>query len=277
MKRHLHPLLLLCLPLVFAACETVEPEPDPELGIAKCKKISQTNSEGYTNKMLYSGENPNPYRLEGYQNEVLLDYMDLTYDDEGRVIERLYTDVEKGTGYYSPVQIFYNADGKWQETRVSYYNSSQTYVSDVTEAEYNNQNQIIKYTSLQEHELNGDTVNFTITYDWTGGNNSLRTLTSPTVKTVTQNEFDLSHENMRRGAQEKLAFNSSWVSHNKNMLKSRTYTYTDLASGVVTITKSEYDWEYDEAGYPAKVVVTSVTGDAEPVVSTTTFEFSCTE
>ncbi len=142
------------------------------------------------------------------------------------------------------------------------------------EAEYNDQNQIKKLT-YSTNRGGTVTINYTIPYEWEGGNNTVYTYNSPTSRQVSRYEFDLDKENKQRKEQEQLAFLSNSVAHNKNMVKRLVNTSTNLITGATTETIHQYNYQYNDKGFPTQLTRTSTTGTAAPSVNTTNYEYTC--
>lgn len=266
MKHLLRPLVFILLPLLFSACEGEDPEPDDDDEPKECLEISQTSSSGHTYEKIYDGNRLMEQRT--LFNGELLNYHIFEYGAEDHIIASELIDVRGGVDY-AVSQISYNANGKWVENRAVY--STENWVA---VAEYDTQNQMKEYRFIIEKD-GAETVNYTVDYEWVGGNNTVRNFTSPTQKFVMRYEYDLERANLRREALENVAFLSNVLAHNKNMRKRTVTTFTDLATEVTTETVTEYAYEYDAAGYPTKVTVTNTTGTGTAAVSTTNFSYTC--
>ncbi|AHM62687.1 hypothetical protein D770_22200 [Flammeovirgaceae bacterium 311] len=249
---------------MFSACEGEDPELDDEVN--ECLEINQTSNTGYSYDKIYDGHRLMEQRT--LFNGELLNYHIFDYGPEDHIIESELIDLRSGADY-APSRITYNSNGKWVENRAIY--STENWVS---VAEYDSQNQIKEYRFITEKD-GTETVNYTVTYEWVGGNNTVRTFTSPTQRSVTRYEYDLQRDNLRREALENISFLTNVIAHNKNMRKRTVAASTDLASNITTETVTDYEYEYNEAGYPTKVTVTNTMGTATPAVSVTNFSYSC--
>ena len=261
MKHLLRPLILLCLPVLLSACENGMLGPQE----VSCLETRQTSSDGSSSEKVYNDNKITELRYLWEGN--IWDYYTFKYGSDGRISESQYFNVHDNTKQV-PDKITYNASDKWVKIRAT--NTTEDIFS--YEAEYDNQNQIRKYTSSTERD-GTVTVNYTVTYEWEGGNNTRRLFSSPTQQIVTKYDFDLNRENKRRKEQEKIAFLSSYVRHNKNMYQ--RWISTNTTDSTTTETVSEYTFQYNEQGYPTQLTYTNITDSGTPTVTETDFYYDC--
>lgn len=266
MKHIIRLLISLCLPILFTACEEGVFGPRQ----VSCLEYRQTTRSG-SNETVTEREYEDGKLTQFRQstNGTTHSYFIFTYDNEGRISESQRTNPTNNAPL-SVLRITYNARGKWIKVTIPNTDGSFS----ILEAEYNSQDQIQKFTSSTDRS-GVKTINYTITYEWEGGNNTTYTFVSSSTRQVIQYEFDLARENKLRKEQEKLAFLFNAVAHNRNMSRRSTSTVTTLATGVTTQTISNNSYEYNEDGYPERLTRTNTTGTAAPVVTTTEFEYSC--
>ncbi|MFT2008086.1 hypothetical protein ACMA1I_05375 [Pontibacter sp. 13R65] len=263
MKQNLQFFLLFGLLFTLAACEEGVLGPRQPF----CQEERQENSNGSSFDRFYNNDRITD--LYASANGNLLYYHQFTYDDKGRVIENNYHDMQNNT--VSPPEIIaYDEKGNWVKSTVTYSNGNEVFYT----IEYDAQNQMKKLTSSSKR-AGAVSVNFTIDYDWEGGNNVKRTYISSVMRQEITYEFDLSRQNKRRKEQEKLAFLSLAVAHNRNMYRKYTTISTDIASGAVTSTVQNFEYEYNSQGYPIQLTRTTTTNSASPVTTTTLFHYSC--
>lgn len=261
-------LLFLFVPVLLSACEEGVFGPR-QISCLEYRRTSRSNSSTSENTTEREYEGNRLVQTINSANGTPLSRYTFTYGSDGRISEIQLFSGQNSTPQV-PYKVSYNEKGKW----VSFRSTNTTGNIAIFEAEYNSQNQIQKYTSSTDR-AGVKTVNYTITYEWEGGNNTVVTFVSPTFRQVIRNEFDLSQENKSRKEQEKTAFLSNSVAHNRNMLRRSTSSVTTLTTGVTTQTVSDYSFEYNEAGYPERHTRTTTTGTATPTVVTTTYEYSC--
>lgn len=264
MKHFLRLLLFLCLPLLLAACEEGAFGPRQ----LSCLETRQTSDTGSSIDKVYNNDK-RITELHNVQNGEVRSYYLFTYGSDGRISESKFFDAVNSTEL-EPERITYNASGKWLKTT----RTTAAGNTAIFEAEYNSQGQIQKLTSRTER-AGAVTENYTINYEWMGGNNTVYTLVSPTIRRVIRYEFDMELENKRRQEQEKLAFFYASVGFNKNMYKRVTTTSTDLATNNTTETRTDYSYQLNENGYPVELTRTITTGTGTPSTATTYFEYSC--
>lgn len=262
MKIRLHNLLLFCIPLLLMACEEGlfgEPVAKP------CLETRREDDTGLTVERVYNGNRIAEIRY--YQNEEIRSYYAFSYGSNGRISESQYFNVAQNTE--QPLQyISYNDKGKWIKTTIPYSNGDETTIS----IEYDNQNQIQELTS-STNRSGVDSVNYTYTYTWEAGNNTVRAYNSPTLSVVTQYEFDQNRENKRRKEQEKLAFLSTGMIHNKNMYRQSTFTVT--TDSTTTETVNLYNFQYNEEGYPTHLTLTRTTDSGTPTIEESQYFYNC--
>lgn len=269
MKQVLHLSLFLCLSFGFFSCEEEgDGDPDPSLTSDGCKEVSQTNSAGYTYEKYYNS-NGDIEEERSLRGDDLIGIRTFTYNDDGNIIESQFEDLRENTPIYAANQITYNSNGEWVENKQVYIG-----VEYIREATYDGQGQIVAYKHLRRYDET-DTVDYEVAYEWVDGNNTKLILSAPDYNYVITYQYDLEKENKRRTEQENTAFLSYIVAHNKNMRESIETTYTPLSTGAIIETNSEYNWTYNEAGYPLDLEEKFTNNLGASSVSNTTFEFSC--
>lgn len=262
MKHLLQILLLFCFPLLLMACEEGlfgEPVATP------CLETRREDNTGLTVERIYNGNRIAEIRY--YQDLVLSSYYAFSYGNDGRLSKSQYFNVAQNTES-PPQQISYNDLGKWIKSTIPQSNGNVTTIT----IEYDNQNQIQELTS-STNRSGVDSVNYTYTYTWEAGNNTVRAYNSPTLNLVTHYEFDQNRENMRKKEQEKLAFLSTGFIHNKNMYRQSTFTVTTDSTTNETV--SLYNFQYNEEGYPIQLTLTRTTNYGTPTVEESLFFYDC--
>ncbi|TXK50274.1 hypothetical protein FVR03_05120 [Pontibacter qinzhouensis] len=263
MKQNLHFFLLFGLLMLLTACEEGVLGPRQTV----CLEVRQENNSGSTIDRQYNNQQLSEIYV--LQNGNIQYYNQFFYNDKGQVIENQYYNLQNSNE--SPPEIIsYNEKGNWIKSSSTYANGDEIYYI----IEYNAQNQMKKLTSSSRRS-GAVTLNFTIEYEWEGSNNVKRTYVSSAMRQVIVYEFDLNRQNKRRKEQEKIAFMSLTVAHNRNMYRRQTTTTTDIASGRVTETVSDFLYEYNSQGYPLQLTRTSTTNAAAPVTNTTSFYYDC--
>jgi hypothetical protein len=265
MKQLFRNILFLFLLFFLASCEEGVFGSLQEPGQQNCLEINQENSNGLAIERVYKNRRITEYR--NYDRGNLQSYYAFTYGSGGRITESVFFNVVKNT-QSPPDVITYNDQGKWVESSMTFPNGDvNSYFAD-----YDSQNQIKTFTyTITKSGVS--TTQFTVTYTWEGGNNIRRSYSSPTQQSVTQYVFDMERENKRRKEQEKISFLSSTVIYNKNMYARAVTTTTTATTTTERIT--EYDFQYNEYGYPISAMVTNTTGSGAPTLTTTYFDYTC--
>ncbi|CAN5920992.1 hypothetical protein BH24BAC1_BH24BAC1_20400 [soil metagenome] len=262
MKKLLRNLLAFCLPLVLSSCEEGLFGPRR----TNCLETEQVTNAGLLIQRIYERNRITEIQNVNRNGE-LQSFQEFTYDNDGRIVQSQNYNAQRNPTSL-PLFITYNEKGKWAKTT----STNSAGVIFTSAASYNNQDQIIKYTSTTDR-AGTITENYTIDYVWENGNNTLYTYVSPTQRAVVQYEFDLNQANMRRKDQEKTAFLSPSVAFNRNMLKRVTNTTTTGTTTATTV--SDYTYEYNEQGYPVRLTRTANTNSGTPSTFVTDFSYDC--
>ncbi|WP_210487874.1 hypothetical protein [Rufibacter aurantiacus] len=156
MKQFLR--LLLWLPILLTACgEDLELQPNETI----CQELRQSTGTGSSVEQVFESDRISEVRY--LQDGNTLGYYHFTYGSSGRIEESQYMDAKTGIAQVSDM-ITYNDKGKWTELR----STNTTGIIYFNEAEYNGQNQLIKYTAKMERS-GTVSVRYTIDFEWVGG------------------------------------------------------------------------------------------------------------
>lgn len=266
MKNLRQRLLLFCLPLLLMACEEGL-FGLPLEGQSDCLEITQESNNGLTIERIYENRRITELRFMHYGE--LVNYFAFSYGEDGRINESQLIIVENNTEIPQPPQrIFYHDNGKWSEVSTTYPNGNVT----TNTAVYDNQGQIQKITS-STNKAGVISVNYTVTFTWEAGNNTVRTFTSPTNQVVSHYEFDPGQENRRQEEQEKLAFLTTGVEYNKNMYSQSVTTATTDTSYSETV--SLYSYQFNEDGYPSHLTRNNTSDSGASTITETDFLYYC--
>lgn len=254
--------------LIFSRCNR---EKDVTPNTPACKPVKQTirtvgGSEPDTHITIAYNAQEKPSRYT-FQTEGLAGQYSLPeYDNNGRLI--------KLTGYQTDGEVdsylTYEYNQAGQLVKITNHHADGSIASTGTH-EYDSNGDRVK-TTFTGKQWDNEPAASTITYEYAGGNLVRSTNNGgPWLDVITEYEYYLDRENKLTAFEETVLGELP----NRNLLKKRTHTYPPV-DGVTYTSASQYTYEYNDKGFPTKVISTSRDNQSSKVYTyETLYEYQC--
>ncbi len=259
--------LSLAALLVFSRCNR---EKDVTPNTPACRPVTQTirtvgGPDPDTRIAIAYNAQEKPSRYSVQTEGLAEQYSLLEYDNTGRLTKMTTYQADGKVDQY----IVYEYNQAGQLAKTTTYDADGS-ISGTGTHEYDSNGNRVKTTS-RSMQWGAEQSSSTTTYEYAGGNLIRSTSNGgPWLDVITEYEYYPDREN-KLSAYEETVYGEV---PNRNLLKKRTHTYPD-SSGDFIYT-AEYTYEYNDKGFPTKVVWTSSSNQLPGTSTTETlYEYQC--